>query len=126
MITTEFQPLIRLIRDDAYVDTSIIQPEEGWLDTQGFRNMQLRTHVLYLSGTQSLYLETCDILDGSWERLTSVTSGGSSVASDAFYTADRPKSEYQRMRRYIRWRWADFTGGGPYEICFRMAAVLKR
>ena len=125
MIIKEFQPMLRLVRDDSFLDSSIIQPEDGWLDTAGFRSLQLRTHILYLSGTQYLYTETCDILDGSFERLTSFTSA-SSTATDSFYTADRPKSEYQRMRRFIRWRWADFTGGGPYEICFRMASILKR
>ena len=127
MIVTEFQPLLWLVRDSSFVDTSIIQPEDGWLDTAGFRNLHLRTHILYVSGTQSLYTETCDVRDGSWEYMSTFTSASASATpSDDFYTADRPKSEYQRMRRYVRWRWTGFTGGGPFEMCFRMMATVKK
>ena len=123
-VLTEFQPILWLIRDSTFADTSIIMPEFMWLITEGFRRLHLRTHLLYMNGTQSLYIETCDTPDGNWETMSSYSSGGSATPTDEFFTADRPKSDYQRMRKFVRWRWTGFSGNA--EMCLRMKAVLKK
>lgn len=128
MSNKEFQPILWIVRDDSFADTSIVMPEDGWLDTQGYKNLHLRTHIMFMStGTHYLYTETCDVRDGTWERISRYSSSSDfGTPADEFFTSDRPKSEFQRLRRFIRWRWTDFASSTSYQLCFRMQATLKR
>ena len=126
MIVTDFQPLLWLYRDNgAATDLSVIQPEEGWLETCGFTHLILRTHLMYSAGTHYLFTETCDTPDGLWEQIGRV-SAATPVPQTDFFASDRPKSDFRRMRRYVRWRWSDFDTTGTAQASFRLKAMLKR
>ncbi len=106
--------------------TEVIQPQESWVDTQGYELAVLTMDILGLTGTDvSLDLEGCDDLGGSWKALYSYTVATSPNTPEhvELLSEAGPDAAY-RLTRWLRWR-INNSNTNDWQMTFRMNLLLK-
>ncbi len=125
----ELQPLLRLRRNGIAVGYLVTQREDLWVCTDGATYLEVVSRVLACSHPDVLFLEGADSIDGPWDNTVNLFNA-TSVAGEALqylFSADRPRNDPLRMRRFYRWSWlvpivADVEA--PSDTCFRLTALL--
>lgn len=105
----------------------VIQPEEQWIDTQGFTSAALIQQVPQVTTNLSLVYETAKVKDGPWTVKGTIATGEAPDATNQYvfdgYLTNAPDAvAANRFDRWIRWRIAA-TGTG--HVCFRHVFVFR-
>lgn len=122
-IEMELQKLLT-IEYGGGTDTIMLHQSE-WLDTQGMGYVAMTTQIPHSDASSALLIEASDTVEGPWTEVARFTNIQSATPQDTVLTTQAPYSSYNRLRRYIRWRWSPPTTPGTYFITFRMCAVVK-
>jgi len=107
---------------------TVIQPEEQWLDAEGYDTIAGLSQVPVHSTNLTAYLETAEKREGPWETVHSSTHETAPEA-DTDYTihwvfgrgTDVPQT--LRVNRYVRYK---LVATGAAYICCRRVMVLKK
>ena len=110
----------------------VIQPQDEWIDTQGFHSAALEFQVPARENVALLF-ETAVSPEGPWDPLAGIElsapveeQAGDQYASGGLFTDDPSSPKRARFNRYIRWRaFAEYAASGPWLICARWVWVLK-
>ena len=113
----------------------VIQPQNEWIDTQGFHSAAMDYQVPAGKDVVVLF-ETSVSPEGPWEQLIGIEltvdpnnphqQARDQYASGGFFTDDPSSPKRARFNRYIRWRaFAEYAASGPWLICTRWVWVLK-
>lgn len=106
--------------------SEIIQPSQGWRDTQGYNKASLTVEIMDKTSACTLAVETCDVLDGDWITFASWTGALTADMSSQYFYVNRTvgRDESARLRRFVRWRWTGLSGTDQY-VAFRMKLTLR-
>ena len=77
-------------------------------------------------------LQAADSIDGPWDDVTVIDDFSIDSPGDVhsvYFSADRPRNDRLRLRRYYRWSWRVPDASPPdpppeSEVCFCITAVL--
>jgi len=119
--TFELQPWITLRGNSSW--DGIMQEVEDWVDTSNYNMGIVRVEAPFMTGC-TLYLEGCDQSGGSFVTHASLGSGQTGASLVYLYRA-APYGATDRLNVLLRWKVLNVGGGGEWEACFRMTAVLK-
>ena len=105
----------------------VIQPEEQWIDSQGFTSATGVGQIPVITSGVHLLFETCKTKEGPWNIKSDNTPGATPGVSEqyagaCFLTNAPDATNLNRFDRYIRWR---ITASGAGSICFRNVMVFR-
>jgi len=118
-VTVELEPWSTLKGTSA--TPGVIQELDSWLDVSKHKSGVLEAEILKVEGG-TLYVEGCDVQGGSFTTHASYTTG-LSEATLVYLNKNVPYGSPERLSNLIRWRF--LSGGGDWEISFRLTLVLK-
>jgi len=99
----------------------IIQELDDWIDTSSHKSGVLEADILKVSGG-TFYVEGCDVQGGSFTTHASYTAG-LSASTLVYLNKNVPYGAPERLSNLIRWKFV--SGGGDWEVSFRLTLVLK-
>lgn len=121
-----FQPMTWLEWNMSSSYSEIIQPEQRWVDTEGYNKLGVTVEIMDKTTASTLVFETCDMLDGDWITFMSWSGALTAEMASQYWYVNRniSRDETARLRRYVRWRWTGLSGSDQY-IAFRAKLALR-